>query len=234
MIELHTHHAVLSLVLGLASHDPATAQHSLRVAHLADLVASDLGLAADERVLTYNAGLLHDVGKLAIDGTLLNKEGPLDGHERESLRRHCATGADMLAGPDGELNDLAFAIACHHERLDGSGYPRGLRGDDLPISARILATVDVYDAVRSPRPYRSGVFSDEQAHAYLEAQAGRLFDADCVAALARTASGTVAGERSPHELGMRAALRGHLPATSPVRGLLDAPASATAVARRRS
>lgn len=115
---------------------------------------------------------------------------------------------------DGDLGDLAIAIACHHERLDGSGYPRGLRGDALPITARILAAADVYDAVRSPRPYRSGVLSHEQAHAYLDAHAGTIFDADCVAALSRTASTPLAEELSNRELAVLASLDGARAATT--------------------
>lgn len=175
-----------------------------------------------------NAALLHDVGKLAIDGALLNKQGPLDDHERASLRRHCATGAEMSAGLDSEMHDLAFAVACPRAPR-GSGYPRGLRGGDLPISARTLATVDEYDAVRSPQVFSA----DAQAKECLEAHAGTLFEPTALRALADRVGGLRRGALASRARHPREAAAPRLASTSLLWSLLGEADSDTAFARRR-
>ncbi len=174
---------VWSVVEDLAAHDRITAAHCERVAQLAEAVAAELGLSVEERALARDAGVLHDIGKLEISSALLNKEGRLGREERLLLDRHAHSGAELLLGIDPRLHDLADVIASHHERLDGSGYPRGLRGDEITPVSRIVATADVYDALVAERPYRSRPFTRVEACGYLTANAGQLFDARCVGAL---------------------------------------------------
>ena len=138
----------------LALRDPDTAEHALRVQHLAVAVAEET-CAGDEFLIAavHAAAPLHDIGKLAIPDDLLNKPGPLSHEEYELVKRHAATGADILDGLEFG-GPLARIVRHHHENWDGSGYPDGLHGASIPIGARILAVVDCYDALTSLRPYR--------------------------------------------------------------------------------
>ncbi|HZB75151.1 MAG TPA: HD domain-containing phosphohydrolase [Solirubrobacteraceae bacterium] len=160
---------------------PSTGGHSHRVAALVAGAAGELGLDAGRD--TVRAALLHDIGKLGISNRILDKPAPLTRTEWAAVRAHPLQTEAVLerAGPLGAIAAIAGA---HHERLDGSGYPRGLRAESLPRSARLVAVADIYDSMVSSRPYRVAM-APERAVARMgeDARAGRL-DADCVDALA--------------------------------------------------
>jgi HD-GYP domain-containing protein (c-di-GMP phosphodiesterase class II) len=159
---------------------PSTGGHSHRVAALARAAGERLGLAPDAGLV--RAALLHDIGKLAVSSRILDKPGPLTAREWMAVRLH-PTHTETLLGLVGPLRPIAATAAMHHERLDGSGYPRGLRGDELSAEARLLAVADVFEALTSPRPYRAAMPSDAAVGVLRdEARAGKL-DGEVVEAL---------------------------------------------------
>ena len=159
--------------------DLSTGLHSTRLAEWAVRVAVELGLDAVHQRNVEVACLLHDLGKIGIPDAVLRKERALTDDEREQMRRHPEFGwAILRLFPGFELAGL-FALH-HHEHFDGSGYPGGLEGDDIPLGARIVAVVDAFDAMVSDRCYRKGLPLDE-AIARLEAGAGTQFDPRIVA-----------------------------------------------------
>ena len=160
---------------------PSTAGHSHRVAGLVVAGAERLGLPAGPEI--EHAALLHDIGKLALSSRILDKPGPLTAGEWAAVRAH-PLHTERVLGRVAPLRGVATIAAAHHERLDGSGYPHGLAGDELSSPARLLAVADVYEAVTAARPYRAPL-SPAAAIDLLraEARAGRL-DADCVEAMA--------------------------------------------------
>lgn len=159
--------------------DRETEGHSRRVTELTVLIAARMGFSAEELVHVRRGALLHDIGKMGIPDAILLKPGALDEQEWAIMRTHPTLAVELLR----PIEFLAPALDipwCHHEKWDGSGYPRGLRGTEIPLAARIFAVVDVYDALTSDRPYRSA-WSREQALAYIRQQAGRHFDPQVVA-----------------------------------------------------
>ena len=165
------------------SRDPYTAGHQQRVAALARLVAAELGLSEDAARGLRVAGLLHDVGKIVVPSEILSKRGSLSVPEMEMVRRHVDVGYEILRGTEFPW-PIADIVRLHHERLDGSGYPRGIEGAEIGIEARILAVVDVVEAMSSHRPYRPALGLDA-ARAEVERGRGVLFDADVVDACGR-------------------------------------------------
>lgn len=138
--------------------DNETACHDVRIGHYAGLLGLLRGWAEADVERLFRAAPLHDVGKIGVPDSILRKPGPLDGYEWEQLRQHTHIGAELLAGSGSQLLELAREIALsHHENFDGSGYPQGLSGDAIPESASIVHIVDVYDALRSHRPYKQGM-----------------------------------------------------------------------------
>jgi len=131
--------------------------------------------------------LLHDIGKMAIPDEILHKPGPLTPEEMAVMRRHPQYAYELL-WPIRYLRPALDIPYCHHERWDGSGYPRGLRGEEIPLAARIFAVVDVWDALSNPRPYRPA-WPQDKVRAYLQEQAGRQFDPEVVAAFLRLLDG---------------------------------------------
>jgi putative nucleotidyltransferase with HDIG domain len=172
--------SLLGLANALEAKDAYTRGHSERVGHWSRELAVVLGLAPSDSEMVAQAGLLHDIGKIGVPETVLGKRGPLDAHEWELMRRHPLIGAQIVA-PFEFLAVGAQAIRHHHERWDGSGYPDGLAGDAIPLSARIIAVADVYDALTSARPYREAL-PPEHAVAHLVTAAGRSLDERVVAA----------------------------------------------------
>jgi putative two-component system response regulator len=118
--------------------------------------------------------LLHDIGKMGVPDAILHKNGPLDIEERRIIQQHPQNAFNMLKHIE-YLQDALEIPYCHHEKWDGSGYPRGLKGDEIPISARMFALVDVYDALTNDRPYRKAM-GIEETIAYLKSQSGTHFD----------------------------------------------------------
>jgi putative nucleotidyltransferase with HDIG domain len=137
----------------MVTRDLATAEHALRVQRLGVAVAQEIGAGADLVAAIHAAAPLHDIGKLAIPDSLLHRPGPLSPEEYEIVQQHAAMGAEILAGVQGGA-PLVEIVRHHHENWDGSGYPYRLRGEAIPLGARILAVVDCYDALTSERPYR--------------------------------------------------------------------------------
>ena len=148
--------AVDALARELRLHHAPTADHSHRLATLARNVADRLGLGPLEATEVELVAVLHDVGKLTIDPSLLDWEGPLDDVQRERLRRHTIVGEQLLAEIAG-LEHLANLVRATHEAWDGSGYPDGVSGELIPLTARIVAAADSFDAMTSDRAYRSAL-----------------------------------------------------------------------------
>ena len=172
-----------ALVAAVETRDPYTRGHSQKVARIAAQIGEAMGLSPEALRVLYQAGLLHDVGKIGIPDAILNKTGRLSPQEFQMVRTHPLLAEDIV-GRIPSLRPTLEAIRWHHERLDGSGYPDGLRGERIPLEARILAVADVYDAMTSGRSYRVAL-SEAAVLAYLRQEAGRLFDARAVAALHR-------------------------------------------------
>lgn len=168
----------------MAAHDPATAQHMYRVARLSVALGHQLGLGPVEIGGLARGALFHDMGKLAICPTLLRKAGPLNDVERAMLRQHPATGASIIAGLPGASAFLPI-VRSHHERLNGCGYPDGLRGTAIPLGARIVAVADAFDAMTTPRPYCQ-LLAPAAALGHLGAEAGTAWDERVVIALTQT------------------------------------------------
>jgi len=169
---------ILTIIRILEYHDPYTKGHSKNVAALASLVAERMGLPDEMIRKTYWAALVHDIGKIVIPSTILNKEGKLTLEEFEIIKKHPVYGHDFLS-TSSELRELAKYVYHHHERWDGKGYPSGLSGEDIPLISRIITVVDAWDAMRSDRPYRKGL-PKEVALKELTEHAGMQFDPSIV------------------------------------------------------
>jgi HD-GYP domain-containing protein (c-di-GMP phosphodiesterase class II) len=173
--------AVQALALELRMHHAPTAEHSHRLAAHARMVAEDLCLDPLDATEVELVAVLHDVGKLAVDPHVLDWPGPLDDRQRERMRRHTIEGEELLAGIAG-LEHLAPAVRATHEAWDGSGYPDGLAGDQIPLTARIVTVVDAFDAMTSERAYRRPL-PRREALQRLRTGAGRQFDPRVVDAI---------------------------------------------------
>jgi diguanylate cyclase len=152
--------------------------HSKRVSKLSSAIGEALGLPESEINKIKTAGLLHDIGKMAISNEVLEKNGPLDAAEWEEIKRHPETGYRILCCVT-EMADLAEAVRQHHERWDGKGYPKGLCGKEITLAARIICVADSFDAMTSVRPYRSGM-PVQEAREELQRQMGTQFDPEIV------------------------------------------------------
>jgi putative two-component system response regulator len=165
-------------------HDTATGSHLERVGAYAAVIAQTLSLEPHRVELLRLAAPLHDIGKVVIPDQVLRKTGKLTPEERIAMQKHADVGHELLTGSGSELLELAATVAwTHHERWDGSGHPRGLRGEEIPVEGRIVAVADVFDALTSERPYRPPM-SHGEALAYLDDERGKAFDADTVDAFA--------------------------------------------------
>jgi HD-GYP domain-containing protein (c-di-GMP phosphodiesterase class II) len=172
--------SLLGLANALEAKDSYTKGHSERVGAWSRGVATALGLPAAEVDMIGQAGLLHDIGKIGIPEAVLRKPGPLEPEEWVVMRNHPLIGAQIVS-PFDFFTAGALMIRHHHERHDGSGYPDGLVGDEIPIGARVIAVVDVYDALTSHRPYRAAL-PHATVIARLGEAAGRTLDEDAVSA----------------------------------------------------
>jgi HD-GYP domain-containing protein (c-di-GMP phosphodiesterase class II) len=155
-------------------HDSQTDGHSRRVSESVVRLAQAMGMDEAQLVHIRRGGLLHDVGKVGIPDSILGKPGPLTAEEREIMKRHAAYGYELLA-PLSFLQEALVIPHCHHERWDGTGYPRGFKGEEIPLAARIFTVIDVWDALCSDRPYRKA-WSKHEARAYIRSLAGAHFD----------------------------------------------------------
>jgi HD-GYP domain-containing protein (c-di-GMP phosphodiesterase class II) len=154
--------------------DKETEGHTQRVTHLAVRLARVLRISETDLVHVRRGALLHDIGKMGIPDAILLKPGQLTPEEWAGMLKHPTYAYDLLA-PIDYLHPALDIPYCHHERWDGTGYPRGLKGEEIPLAARIFALVDVWDALTSDRPYRPA-WERERALAYIREQAGKHFD----------------------------------------------------------
>jgi two-component system cell cycle response regulator len=173
--------AVAELVSALRTHHLGTADHSNRLAVDCRSVGEELGLGADVVFEIELVAILHDIGKLAVPPAILDLPRPLNSRERAVLRSHTIRGAEILAEIAG-LRHLAPLVRASHERWDGTGYPDGLIGEQIPAVSRIVFTVDAYDAMTNDRPYRRALDRGE-ARRRISAGAGAAFDPRVVRAL---------------------------------------------------
>ncbi len=200
------HHTRLQVVqrLGMAAEyrDEETGNHILRMSHICALLAKEVGWDDARCDLILNASPMHDIGKIAIPDAVLLKPGPFEPHEWEIMKTHSAVGASLLEGDDSDLLCMARDIALtHHEKWDGSGYPGGLAGEDIPVSGRIAALADVFDALTSVRPYKKA-WSVDDAVEYIKQNSGKHFDPALVEVFVRNLPHIVAiKERFPESEG---------------------------------
>lgn len=162
----------------LELRDKETMGHSGRVAEVTLLLAAEMGIQGEALTNIRRGALLHDIGKMGVPDAILLKQGSLTEEEMKMVRKHPMFAYDMLK----EIDYLQAALEipyCHHEKWDGTGYPRGLKGEEIPISARIFAIADVWDAMTSDRPYRKGI-AREEVLSYLKEQSGKHFDPNVV------------------------------------------------------
>jgi HD-GYP domain-containing protein (c-di-GMP phosphodiesterase class II) len=163
------------------SKSPFTSGHSERVAFYTDMVAETMGLSPERRRWLKRGALLHDVGKLGVSNSVLDKPGKLDAEEWEAIKRHAAYTEAILSRVKA-FSELARVAAAHHERLDGGGYPRGLKADQIDIATRIITVADIFDAITADRPYR-GPIPIPRALEMMAETVGTAIDADCFEAL---------------------------------------------------
>jgi HD-GYP domain-containing protein (c-di-GMP phosphodiesterase class II) len=169
------------VALGLRVKDREARAHNLRVARLCVHIGRQMSMSAAELRLLARAGLMHDIGKLGIPQAVLGKESPLNESEWALMRAHPEMGLSLLDRA-GQSSREVLAVLYHHERLDGSGYPYGLRAEGIPIEARIVAVADTYDALTSNRPYRNAC-SEAEARRVLAEEAKTRLDGRAVQAL---------------------------------------------------
>lgn len=207
-LELLNRDIIWRLAKAAEFRDEETGQHILRVALHSQILAHSSGLCSEEVNAIFASAPLHDVGKIGIPDAILLKPGKLDEHERKIMEKHCEIGAAILqdtpkgmtafmeksSAADTVLNPIhndlirttAVSIAVsHHEKWDGSGYPNQLAGDEIPLAGRIVALADVYDALRSKRPYKEG-FSEKTARQIIVGDSGSHFDPKLVKVFLKT------------------------------------------------
>ncbi len=168
-----------SLAGAIDAKDPYTKDHSTCVSRYSEALARAINLPEEEIERIRLGALLHDVGKIGIPETVLQKEGPLSDEEWVIMKQHPTIGAEKVLMPNASLRDLIPIVKYHHERIDGKGYPEGLSNGDIPLAAKIVAIADTYHALTSDRPYRKGM-SIEKAVSILEEGAGSQWDANLV------------------------------------------------------
>jgi putative nucleotidyltransferase with HDIG domain len=176
---------VVALADALDIRDARTARHSQTVARLAEITARELGLPEPTVEQVRLAGLLHDVGNIAVSDMLLSKPGPLTRDEWNEVRRHSEIGARILA--NARLGMIGQWVLAHHERVDGSGFPSGLSSTAIPLEARILSVADAFEAMTSERAHRPA-FTREDAMRELRRNAGTQFDPGVVEVFIRALS----------------------------------------------
>jgi putative nucleotidyltransferase with HDIG domain len=176
-----------SLIRTLDERDKRAARHCAAVAKFSRDIAAHVGMDRRDQELAHTAGLLHDIGRFALSDRVMEREGRLSEEDWAAIRRHPSIGADLLKDV-GVYGPVADIVLCHHERIDGRGYPRGLKGDEIPEIARIVAVAEVYDTLTAPDTYRTQMNSFE-ALTELRRVAGRQLDERFVEALAELLAG---------------------------------------------
>lgn len=184
--------AVTMLSVACEGKDEDTGFHVRRVKYYTEAIATELGIPQDEAEHMGVMSILHDIGKLYIPDVILKKPAKLDPEEWEIMKRHAEFGVRILG--DNPFYEVAREIAaCHHENMDGSGYPKGLKGEGIPLSARIAKAADIFDALTSRRPYKEP-WSVEKALEWMDTQSGTQLDQQAVAGLHRLVEQGVVAE----------------------------------------
>ena len=155
----HAENVLFALALSIEAKDPYTEGHCDRLSESSEALAKRLGLSDEERIALRRGGVIHDIGKVAVPDQILLKPGPLTPEERKIMQQHTIVGAGICS-PLKSFRSVVPIIRHHHEKMDGSGYPDGFKGDAIPLTARILQTVDIYDALTTDRPYRKAMAPD--------------------------------------------------------------------------
>jgi putative two-component system response regulator len=192
------------LINALEAKDPYLRGHSARVADLAATIASQMGLPDDEIEQVRLAGRLHDIGKIGTREDIMNKHGPLNPEEYEHIKQHVVIGSQILA-PLEHLGPVIDVVRSHHERWDGSGYPDGRQGEDIPLGGRIIGAAEVWDALSTSRPYQEKL-TQEQALRRMAELVGTVLDPAVYEALEgavkrrRSLVFLVDGKETPHEM----------------------------------
>jgi putative nucleotidyltransferase with HDIG domain len=178
------HDTVRAFGAAIDLKDAYTSGHSERVARYAEAIAQEMGVTG--RALDYMrvAGYLHDIGKIVVDRSIINNPRPLSEREFKELNRHVVTGYEILSHIRHPWDEIAYMTKCHHEKVDGTGYPQGLQGDQIPLGSKIVTLADSFDAMMTDRPYRSRLSLD-RALADVRGQTGRQFAPEVVAAFCR-------------------------------------------------
>jgi HD-GYP domain-containing protein (c-di-GMP phosphodiesterase class II) len=169
------------------SKSPYTAGHSERVTVFTDMIAEHMGFSDERRRWLKRAALLHDIGKLGVSNSILDKPGKLDADEWAAMQMHAVYSETILLRI-AAFHDLAPIAGAHHERLDGKGYPRGLKGDQIVVETRIITTADIFDALTAERPYRAAM-PISKALGVMSEIVGTAIDPDCFDAIRRAAVG---------------------------------------------
>ncbi len=187
-----TQRTIETMVKMLHERDPYTAEHSEEVADLAEKIAREMELPEDQIETIRTAALVHDIGKVGIPDDILNKPGPLNDPEWQLVKQHTVIGFDLLKNLE-MYSEAAHLVKYEHERWDGSGYPDGLKGEQIPLGARIIHVADVYHALTSDRLYRESQgkprhYEPAEAVRLIQAESGRQFDPKVVEALVRVIS----------------------------------------------
>jgi putative nucleotidyltransferase with HDIG domain len=174
---------IKTLSMTVELRDPYTAGHQRRVAQMAVAIAQEMGLSKDRQELLRIGSILHDIGKIVVPAEILSKPGQINSLEKELVRNHSRVGFELLKEIDFP-KEIADIVVQHHERLDGSGYPKGLKGDEISLEARIIAVADVMEAMTFHRPYRPALGVDK-ALEEISLERGKLLDAEVVDACHR-------------------------------------------------
>jgi putative nucleotidyltransferase with HDIG domain len=164
--------------------DAYTSGHSDRVARYAEAIAREMGLNGLELEHIEVAGYLHDIGKITVDRAIINNPRPLTDKEFGELNKHVTTGFEILSNIRRPWDEIAYMTKCHHEKVDGTGYPQGLRGDEIPLGSKIVTLADSFDAMMTDRPYRSRLTLD-QTLSDVRKHTDKQFDGQVVAAFCR-------------------------------------------------
>lgn len=171
---IECHEIIECITCALDAKDPYTAGHSKRVSDMALTVCKLIGLSDSRSEKIHIAAHLHDIGKIGVPDSVLNKESRLDFDEWEKMKKHPEIGADILS-KSHHLNEIKDIVLYHHERFDGKGYPKGLKGENIPVGARIIALCDSIDAMTSNRSYRKA-HSFDYCYNEIQKNIGTMYD----------------------------------------------------------
>ena len=178
------HDTVRAFGAAIDLKDAYTKGHSDRVARYAEAIAREMGISGEELERIGIAGYLHDIGKIVVDRAIINNPRPLTDREFQELNKHVNTGYEILSNIKHPWQEIAYMTKCHHEKVDGTGYPEGLSGDQIPLGSMIVTLADSFDAMMTDRPYRVRLTLDV-ALSEMRCQTGKQFSAGVVAAFCR-------------------------------------------------